>query len=88
MAEHKKILISLDKVFLKELDACCEAAHMKRSAFISRAIAFYMQERRREQVRQSMEKGYKEMGEINLGIACSCFHADCETVIGYEENLR
>ncbi len=88
MAEKKKILISLDKVFLKELDAYLETAALTRSDFIRRALHFYLQEMRREKVRLAMEKGYREMGEINLGIACSCFHADCETVIGYEENLR
>ena len=50
-------------------------------------MQFYLEERRRERMRRRMEQGYLEMGEINLELACACFHADTETTLRYEENL-
>lgn len=87
MAEHKKILVSLPKAFLEEVDAFVHAEDMCRSEFIRRAMQFYLKERQKENMRRQMEKGYREMGEINLEIACACFHADTETTLRYEENL-
>lgn len=88
MAEQKKILVSLDKAFLSELDAYLKTIAMSRSEFVRRAMRFYMQENRRELIRLAMEDGYQEMGKINLEIANACFHADSEAIIRYEENLR
>lgn len=87
MAEQKKILVSLPKTFLAEIDAFALSEEVSRSEFVRRAMQFYMEERRREKIRLQMEQGYREMGEINLEIACACFHADTETTLRYEENL-
>ncbi len=87
MAEQKKILVSLPTAFLAEIDAFLHTEKMSRSEFIRRAMRFYMEERKRENMRLQMEQGYQEMGEINLEIACACFHADTETMLRYEENL-
>ncbi len=87
MAEQKKILVSLPKAFLAEIDAFLTSERVSRSEFIRQAMQFYMEERRKEIIRAQMEQGYREMGEINLEIACACFHADTETTLRYEENL-
>ncbi len=87
MAEQKKILVSLPTAFLAEVDAFLRSEEMTRSEFVRRAMRFYMDEKRREKIRLQMEQGYREMGEINLEIACACFHADTETMLRYEENL-
>ncbi len=87
MAEQKKILVSLPKAFLAEIDAFLLSEEVSRSEFIRRAMQFYLEERRREKIRLQMEQGYREMGDINLEIACACFHADTETMLRYEENL-
>ena len=87
MAEQKKILVSLPKAFLAEIDAFLLSEEVSRSEFIRRAMQFYLEERRREKIRLQMEQGYREMGDINLEIACACFRADTETMLRYEENL-
>ncbi len=87
MAEQKKILVSVPRAFLAEIDAFILSEEISRSEFVRRALTFYMEERRREKIRLQMEQGYREMGEINLEIACACFHADTETTLRYEENL-
>ncbi|MDD6308949.1 MAG: CopG family transcriptional regulator [Clostridia bacterium] len=88
MAEQKKILVSLEKTFLEEMDAYIKSSQMTRSAFVRTALRFYMQEKRREAVRLMMEEGYREMGEINKELACFALEADNETIFRYEENLR
>jgi len=87
LAEHKKILVSVPRALLADMDAFALSEEISRSEFIRRAMQFYMEERRREKIRLQMEQGYREMGEINLEIACACFHADTETTLRYEENL-
>ena len=87
LAEHKKILVSLPKAFLAEIDSFLLSESVSRSEFVRRALQFYLEEKRREKIRLQMEQGYREMGEINLEIACACFHADTETTLRYEENL-
>ena len=87
MAEQKKILVSLPKTFLTEIDACAKAEQISRSECIRRAMKAYLSEKRCETVRRQMEEGYREMGEINLEIARACFCADTETMLGYEEKL-
>ncbi len=87
MAEYKKILVSLPKAFLAEIDAFVAPEKISRSEFVRRALQFYLEEKKREKLRLQMEQGYREMGEINLEIACACFHADTETMLRYEENL-
>ena len=87
MAEQKKILVSLPAAFLAEIDAFLQTEKISRSEFIRRAMQFYMEEKKREMMRLRMEQGYREMGEINLEIACACFRADTETMLRYEENL-
>ncbi len=84
---HKKILVSLPEAFLAETDAFLKEEDISRSEFIRRAMQFYLKERRQEKLRLLLERGYREMGEINLEIACACFHADTETTLRYEENL-
>lgn len=87
MAEQKKILVSLPKAFLAEMDAAAKAENISRSALIRRAMQFYLEEQRRQGIRQRLEAGYREMGELNLEIAHACFCADTETMLGYEESL-
>ncbi len=87
MAEQKKILVSLPKAFLAEIDAYAASEKISRSACIRRGMQFYLKAQERESLRRRMEQGYQEMGQINLEIACACFHADTETMLRYEENL-
>lgn len=87
LAEQKKILVSLPKTQLAEIDAYAEAENISRSECIRRAMRAYLMEKHCEKVRQQMEEGYREMGEINLEIARACFCADTETMLRYEESL-
>ena len=69
MANQKRILISLPDSLLSEIDKFADGDNTTRSEFIREAMRFYIKERRRRNIREMMEKGYEEMGAINLQIA-------------------
>ena len=69
MANQKRVLISLPEQLLSEIDKYADSDSTTRSEFIREAMRFYIKERRRRDIREMMEKGYEEMGAINLKIA-------------------
>ena len=87
MAEQKKILISLTKDLLSEVDAFTEKEGFSRSEFVRQALKHFMKERRRAEIRECMKKGYQQMGKINLNIAEDCLETDSLQLKSYEEIL-
>ena len=49
-----------------------------RSEFIREAMAVYMREVNRHDLTERMQRGYKEMGKINLNMAVEAFQAEEE----------
>ena len=74
----KKIIISLPEQLLAELDGVLKHEKLNRSEFISQATRMYLRERKKRQIRESMEQGYMEMAKINLNIAAEAFLAEEE----------
>lgn len=74
----KKIMISLPEQLLAELDGVLKHEKLNRSEFISQATRMYLRERKKRQIRESMEQGYMEMAKINLNIAAEAFLAEEE----------
>lgn len=87
MSELRKILISLPDSLLKEVDDFISQQKVNRSEFVREAMALYIREKRRIEIRERLKKGYIEMGEINLSIACMCIGADSVQQFSYEEKL-
>ncbi|MNY59740.1 Antitoxin EndoAI [compost metagenome] len=72
----KRIMISLPDQLLQEVDGIVEQENSNRSELIRQAMKLYLMERKKRQLRDSMQRGYLEMAKINLHIASEAFHAE------------
>lgn len=55
-----------------------ESENSNRSEFIRQAMKLYLHERKKRQIRETMQRGYMEMSKINLKIASEAFQAEEE----------
>jgi len=78
VAETKRIMISLPHNLLSEVDGIVAMEKRSRSEFIREAMKLYLQERKRRQIREKMQKGYLEMSRLNLALAKEAIHAENE----------
>jgi len=80
----KRIMISLPDHLLKEVDGIVKKENSNRSEFIRQAMKVYLMERKKRQIRDSLQRGYMEMAQINLHIASEAIHAeeDAESTLG------
>ena len=62
----KRIMISLPDHLLEEVDGIVAKENSNRSEFIRQAMKLYLIERKKRQIRESMQRGYLEMAKINL----------------------
>lgn len=69
-------MISLPDYLLQEVDGIVQKEKSNRSEFIRQAMKLYLTERKKRQLRESMQRGYMEMAKINLHIASEAFHAE------------
>lgn len=78
MAGCKKIVISLPEGLLNEfskLDECNSIS--KRNELIQEAVVCYIEEKKKNELRELMKRGYQEMACINselaeCGVCCDC----------------
>ena len=79
----KRIMISLPDYLLQEVDKIVKHENSNRSEFIRQAMKVYLLERKKRQLRDSMQRGYMEMAKINLNIASKAFQAeeDADTIL-------
>ena len=76
-------MISLPDYLLQEVDKIVKHENSNRSEFIRQAMKVYLLERKKRQLRDSMQRGYMEMAKINLNIASEAFQAeeDADTIL-------
>lgn len=74
----KRIMITLPHNLLQEVDGVAKKEQSNRSELIRQAMKFYLRERKKRQLRETMKKGYMEMANINLNMACEAFQAEEE----------
>ncbi|MBU8908765.1 antitoxin [Desertibacillus haloalkaliphilus] len=74
----KRIMISLPQHLLNEVDGIIEQENVNRNEFIYQATKMYLRERKKRQIRETMQQGYMEMAKINLNIASEAFLAEEE----------
>ncbi|WP_017729374.1 CopG family ribbon-helix-helix protein [Halalkalibacterium ligniniphilum] len=74
----KRIVVSLPQHLLNEVDGVIKEENVNRSEFISQATKMYLRERKKRQIRETMQQGYIEMAKINLNIASEAFLAEEE----------
>jgi CopG family transcriptional regulator / antitoxin EndoAI len=78
MSETKRIMISLPDNLLDEVDGIVSLEKRTRSEFIREAMRLYLQERKKRQIRETMQKGYLEMARLNLNLANEAREAENE----------
>jgi CopG family transcriptional regulator/antitoxin EndoAI len=74
----KRIMISLPHHLLQEVDGVAQKEKSNRSELIRQAMSMYLKERKKRYIRETMQKGYMEMGKINLKMASEAFEAEEE----------
>jgi CopG family transcriptional regulator/antitoxin EndoAI len=77
-------MISIPTNLLQEVDGVVEVDNTNRSEIIRNAMKMYLSERKKRHIRESMQKGYMEMADINLNLASEAMHAEEEA----EETLE
>ncbi len=85
MPETKRIMISLPDNLLSEVDGVVASEKKTRSEFIREAMKLYLQERKKRQIREKMQKGYLEMAKINFNLSREALYAENEAVLITEE---
>lgn len=88
----QEVMVKLPKNLLNEVDGIMKSENKDLNDFIYQATRSYLEAKKEEHVQkfyESMQKGYEEMGRINLKIASEAFQAEEEadntlerTVIG------
>ncbi|KXZ40514.1 transcriptional regulator, CopG family [Alkalithermobacter thermoalcaliphilus JW-YL-7 = DSM 7308] len=86
-SNQKKILVSLPNSLLQEIDRIIEVENKNRSEFIKEAMKLYLREKRKVETRETMIKGYREMGVINLALAEMGLSMDVSSLEGYEGKM-
>ncbi|PYZ92116.1 antitoxin [Salipaludibacillus keqinensis] len=81
MDNTKKIMVNLPQHLVNELDALTDGEDVNRCEVIQKATKIYLQEQKKEQIRETMQQGYMEMAKINLNIATESFLAEEEAEI-------
>jgi len=74
----KRIMISLPDQLLREVDGIVAREKSNRSEFIRQAMRLYLTERKKRQIRDSLQRGYLEMANLNLRMAAEAFQAEDE----------
>ena len=74
MAAVKKVLITLPESLLHEVDSLAST----RSECVREAMRYYLAERKKAEIRESLIRGYQEMAALNLVVAEEFTAADQE----------
>ena len=86
----QEILVKLPKNLLNEVDGLMKYENRDLSDFIYQATKNYLENRKEEhiqEVRETMQQGYKEMARINLSMALEAFQAEEEADNTLERNV-
>ncbi|HPZ63924.1 MAG: CopG family transcriptional regulator [Halanaerobiales bacterium] len=83
----KRVMISLPNQLLQEVDGYVKKSSGNRSEFIREAMKLYLEEKKKQEIREQMKTGYLEMSAINLQLADEGIKCDGPTIYFYEEKL-
>ena len=87
MSASRRIMITVPENLLLELEDVYLAESKNRSEVIREALRMYLGERKKRLLKEQMKKGYLEMADINLNLACEYWPADYEGLIRGLERL-
>lgn len=74
----KRIVVNLPQHLLNEVDGVIQQENVNYSEFLSQATKLYLRDRKKRQIRETMQQGYMEMAKINLNLASEAFLAEEE----------
>jgi CopG family transcriptional regulator/antitoxin EndoAI len=86
MSNSKRLVVNLSETLYNELNKVLQEDCKKSSEFIREAIILYIKEKKRLNI-SAMEKGYKEMAQLNLEFAEMGFASDMKDFKEYEAKL-
>jgi len=78
VSETKRIVLYIPTQLLDQVDGMAQRESTNRNELIREAMRTYVTNRRRNDIRQSMQQGYMEMARINLRIASESFDLEQE----------
>ena len=86
----EKIVFTLPEGILSEVDKIIQMENSNREDFAKAAFQFYITQKKKLNLKETMIKGYKEMGRINLslaelGMTDEISYADLSPVVGSEQ---
>ncbi len=87
MLNSKRLVINLSETLYNELNKELQKECKKSSEFIRDAIILYIKEKKRLSAIDQMEKGYREMAQLNLEFAEMGFASDMKEFKEYEAKL-
>ncbi|BAH08210.1 hypothetical protein CKR_3159 [Clostridium kluyveri NBRC 12016] len=87
MSTSKRLVINLSETLYNEFNKALKEDCKKRSEFIREVIILYISEKKRLNKISEMEKGYREMAQLNLEFAEMGFASDMKEFKEYEAKL-
>jgi len=87
MSNSKRLVVNLSETLYNEFNKALQEDCKKRSEFIREAIILYIKEKKRLNIIEQMEKGYKEMAQLNLEFVEMGFASDMKEFKEYEAKL-
>ncbi|CQR48268.1 Antitoxin EndoAI [Paraliobacillus sp. PM-2] len=74
----QEVVVRLPKNLLNEVDDLMKNENSDLSEIVCQATKSYLRDRKKNHIRESMQRGYMEMAKINLNIASEAFQAEEE----------
>ena len=65
----EKIAVTLPDSLISEVDSIVQMENSNREDFAKAAFQFYIPQKKKIHIKESMKTGYREMGQINLSLA-------------------
>lgn len=85
MDNLKRVMVSLPASLLAEVDGVIHKGN--RSQFIREAMRLYLEDIRKQELREMMKNGYKEMAPLNLQLASKGLELEQRLLEYYEDGL-
>ena len=88
MDNVERVMVRIPHKLLKEIDGYVQESNEgNRSEFIREAMKLYLQEKKRQEIREELRNGYVQMSGINLELADEGIEYDARIMSFYEETL-
>ncbi len=82
------ITIKLANDLVDRLELIVELEQLNHEQLVVRALYHYVAERQNTVLRELLQRGYQEMAEINLDLACLCFQIEEEAELALEKIVK